>query len=73
MHWGLPCSKEKIESKKLHEVVQQAPMQQRLSLAEETPTMMFPTCDDGLINVFEQDSIKPFNSSPTIEFYIFLR
>jgi hypothetical protein len=30
---------------------------QHSSLAEETPTMMFPTCDDDLINESEQDLI----------------
>jgi hypothetical protein len=28
MHWGLPCSKEKLKSVKLHEVVPQGPLQQ---------------------------------------------
>jgi hypothetical protein len=54
MHWGLPCSKEKLESVKLHEVVPQAPLQQHPSLDEEYPTMMFPMCDDNLINEFKQ-------------------
>jgi hypothetical protein len=40
---------------KLDEVVPQAPLQQHPSLAKETPMMMFPTCDDDLINEFEQE------------------
>jgi hypothetical protein len=42
---------------KLHEVVPQTPLQQHPSLAEESPTMAFFTCDDDLINKFEQDLI----------------
>jgi hypothetical protein len=56
MHRGLPCSNEMLESMTLHKVVPQAPLQQRPSLAEETP-MTFPTCDDNFINKFEQDLI----------------
>jgi hypothetical protein len=47
--------KGKLESMKLHEVVPQAPLQQHPSLAEETPTMTFSTCDDDLTNEFEQE------------------
>jgi hypothetical protein len=57
MHRRLLSSKEMLESVKLHEVVPQAPLQQRPSLAEESPTMTFSTCDDDLINKFEQDLI----------------
>jgi hypothetical protein len=39
---------------KLDEVVPQAPLQHP-SLAKETSMMMFPTCDDDLINEFEQE------------------
>jgi hypothetical protein len=37
----------------LHEVVPQAPLQQRPLLAEETPMTTFPTCDDDLIKEIE--------------------
>jgi hypothetical protein len=46
-----------LEFMKLHKVVPQSPLQQRPSLAEETPTPTFPTCDDDLINEFKQDLI----------------
>jgi hypothetical protein len=34
MHWGLPYTRQKLESMKLHEVVPQAPLQRSPSLAE---------------------------------------
>jgi hypothetical protein len=45
MHRGLPCSKGKLVSVVLHEVVPQAHLQ-RLSSRRETFTMTVPTCDD---------------------------
>jgi hypothetical protein len=58
MHRGLHClRKEKLESTKLHEVVLQTPLQRCPSLAKETPTTSFPTCDENLINEIEQDLI----------------
>jgi hypothetical protein len=42
-----------LESKTLHEIVPQAPLGQRPSLAEEAPTTTFPTCDDDFKNEFE--------------------
>jgi hypothetical protein len=53
---GLALLKGKeLESAMLHEVVSQASLQQCPSLVEETPMTMIPTCDDDLINEFEQD------------------
>jgi hypothetical protein len=57
MHRGLPCSKEKLESAMLHEVFPHAPLWQRPLLEEETPTSMFPTCNDDLLKEFKEDSI----------------
>jgi hypothetical protein len=57
MHCDFPCSREKLESVKFHKVVPQDPLQQRPSLADETPMTTFPICDDYLINKFEHDLI----------------
>jgi hypothetical protein len=46
-----------LESTKLHDVIPHAPLQQRPSLEEETPTTAFPTCDEDLINEFKQNLI----------------
>jgi hypothetical protein len=45
MHPGLPCSRKKLESMALHEVLPQALLQHPPSLAE-TSYDEGPTCDD---------------------------
>jgi hypothetical protein len=64
--------KGKLESMKLHEVVPQAPLQQHPSLAEETPTMTFSTCDDDLTNEFEQEFDLNRSIQELLSIFIFL-
>jgi hypothetical protein len=57
MHQGLPCSREKLESVKLHEVVPPSSSITAFSSGKKTFTVMVLTCDDDLINEFKQDLI----------------
>jgi hypothetical protein len=54
MHLVLPCSKEMLESMKIHEVVPQAPLQRPSPWAKNLHAKV-PTCNDDFINEFEQD------------------
>jgi hypothetical protein len=57
MHQGLPCSREKLESVKLHEVVPPSSSITAFSSGKKTFTVTVLTCDDDLINEFKQDLI----------------
>jgi hypothetical protein len=76
MHRGLPCSKEKLESAMLHEVVPEAPLQQLPSLVKKPPMLVVPTCDDMPIyeyKGFDQDlNLHHLIKVPLLGFIFFL-
>jgi hypothetical protein len=54
IHWGLPCSRERLVSMTLDEVVPQA-LPCGLLLLRTDANDDRPTCDDDFINEFNQD------------------
>jgi hypothetical protein len=58
MHRGLPCSKGMLGSMVLDEYCPPSTSATVASFSDKKPpTTIVPTCDDNLINDFEQDSI----------------
>jgi hypothetical protein len=57
MHQGLPSSKGMLGSTVLDEYYPPSSSAIAVSFSIQSPTTTVPTCDDNLINDFEQDSI----------------